>query len=183
MCAWNIRGRGEALENLVLASNAYYHKHGVCRIDKLPTPVKVVSVEGASKVTEGYFEKKSTVDFYGVVQGHFIAFDVKVTGAPSFPLKNVHEHQVEYMRDVDSQGGITFLIVEFSKNGRFFLLPFEILNDYYVRSKSGGRKSISIMDFPESLEIKYIPGVRLLYLEAVNEYLDWKEEFEEGCYG
>lgn len=178
MPTWNIRGRGEDLENLILASNDYYHKHKVCRIDKFPTPVKVVEVEGSSKVTEGYYEKKSTVDFCGVVQGHFIAFDAKTTSGVSLPLKNVHKHQIEYMRDVDLQGGITFLLVEFSKFKRFFLLPFELLNDYYILSESGGKKSINIKDFPENLEIKYIQGIRLQYLETVNEYLDWKEEYE-----
>lgn len=179
MCAWNIRGRGEDLENLILASNAFYHKHGVCRIDKAPTPIKVVEIESGSKVTEGYFEKKSTVDFYGIAQGHFICFDAKQTDGISLPIKNIHAHQIDYMRDIEKQGGITFMLVQFTRCMRYYILPFEILDDYYSRAESGGRKSIPQSAFPPALEIKCVPGIRLLYLEAINEYLDWKDLYLE----
>ncbi len=177
MSRWNIRGRGEELENLILASNLFYHKHKVCRIDKAPTPVKVLEVVDGTKIVEGYFEKKSTVDFYGVVQGHFIAFDAKEVSTNSFPLKNIHPHQIEYMNDVENQGGISFLIVKFSKINRYFLLPFEILSEYYYRSLSNGRKSIPFLAFPEDLEIECFNGIRLKYLDTINSYLDWKEDY------
>ncbi len=177
MARWNIRGRGEELENLILASNLFYHKHKVCRIDKAATPVKVVEVVDGSKVVEGYFEKKATVDFYGIVQGHFVAFDAKEVASSSFPFKNIHSHQIDYMTDVQEQGGISFLIIKFSKLNRYFLLPYEILYDYYIRSKNGGRKSIPLSAFPEELEIECYNGIRLKYLDTINSYLDWKEEY------
>ncbi len=179
MSTWNIRGRGEELENLVLASNQFYHKHGVCRIDKAPTPVKAVEVINGSKIVEGYFEKKATVDFYGIVQGHFICFDAKQVSGKSLPLANIHKHQIDYMTDVEKQGGITFLLVHFSEINKYFLLPYEILFDYYINSKNGARKSIPIKAFPKELEIECVNGIRLKYLEAINHYFDWKEYFIE----
>lgn len=176
MSTWNKRGRGDGLEELIIASNLFYHRNGTCRIDKAATPVKAVRVVDGTKIEEGYYEKQSTVDFYGIAQGHFIAFDAKQTSQSSLPLKNIAPHQVDYMRDVDKQGGLTFIIVEFTKVGRYFILPFEILLDYVERADRGGRKSIPMEAIPESLEIELIKGVRLLYLEALNAYMDWKEE-------
>ncbi len=178
MANWNLRGRGEDLENLILASNLYYHKHNVCRIDKAATPIKVIETSG-SKITEAYFEKKSTVDFYGIVQGIFVVFDAKQTAINSLPLKNIHEHQIHYMNDIEKQGGISFLIVEFTSIKKFYILPYEILNDYYERSKQGGRKSIPISAFPKELEIQTESYIRLKYLESLNTYLDWKEEYNK----
>ncbi len=177
MARWGLRGRGEELEQLILASNQFYQKHGTARIDKAPTPIKVVSVEDGSKIKEAYFEKKATVDFYGIVQGHFIVFDAKQTMTNSLPLKNIHQHQIEYMNDVEKQGGISFLLVEFSKLKRYFLLPYEILSDFFINAKSGGRKSIPLDSFPSELEIEVIHGVRLKYLEQINTYFDWKDEY------
>lgn len=177
MARWGLRGRGEELEQLILASNLFYQKHGVGRIDKAATPIKVVEVVDGTKITEAYFEKKSTVDFYGIVQGHFIAFDAKQVATGSLPLKNIHEHQIAYMAEVEQQGGVSFLIVEFSELGRYFLLPFEVLADYHARSKRGGRKSIPLEAFPAELEIELFRGHRLKYLESLNRYFEWKEEY------
>ncbi len=179
MARWGLRGRGEELEELILASNLFYQKHRVARIDKAPTPIKVVHVDEGTKIKEAYFEKKSTVDFYGIVQGHFIVFDAKQTMTNSLPLQNIHHHQIEYMNDVEEQGGISFLLVEFSKLKRYFLLPYEVLSDYYINSKNGGRKSIPLEAFPEELEIENVRGIRLKYLERVNAYFDWKEEYQK----
>ncbi len=179
MARWGLRGRGEKLEELILASNLFYQKHGVGRIDKAPTPIKVINTIDGTKITEAYFEKKATVDFYGIVQGHFICFDAKQTATSSLPLKNIHLHQVEYMKDVEKQGGISFLIVEFSKLNKYFLLPYEILNDYYTRQHNGGRKSIPLEAFPKELEITSFKAIRLQYLEALNNYFDWKEEYQK----
>ncbi len=178
---WKTRGlRGSTLENLINMTNEYYKKHGVARIDKAATPVKVTEISANGKITEGYFEKKSTVDFYGVAQGHFLAFDAKQTSEKSFPLKNVHSHQLEYMKDASSHGAVVFFIVEFTKLREYYLLPYEIIRDYYINSEKGGRKSIPIADFPQDLKIEQKGGSLLKYLEAVNVYFDWKKSYYEN---
>ncbi len=178
MAIWKTLGlRGSALEGLIDRSNEYYLNAGVARIDKAATPVKVTRITDDGRIAEGYFEKKSTVDYYGIAQGVYISFDAKQTAERSFPLKNIHEHQIKYMRDVNAHGGVVFLIVEFTKNQSYYLLPFEILDDYYVNAMAGGRKSIPKSEFPEELRIELKKGSILKYIEAVNSYLDWKKEY------
>ncbi len=178
MAIWKTLGlRGSELERLIDRSNDYYLKAGVARIDKAATPVKVTSITDDGRIAEGYFEKKSTVDYYGIAQGVYISFDAKQTAQKSFPLKNIHEHQIQYMMDVSRHGGVVFLIVEFTKTQSYYLLPFEILYDYYANSKTGGRKSIPRSEFPEELRIELKSGYVLKYIEAVNIYLDWKKEY------
>lgn len=49
-------------------------------------------------ITLAYFEQKSTVDYIGAVQGIPVCFDAKECNTDTFPLANIHEHQVEFMR-------------------------------------------------------------------------------------
>ena len=48
------------------------------------------------------------------VQGIPVCFDAKECACDSFPLQNIHEHQVAFMRDFEKQQGIAFLILYFS---------------------------------------------------------------------
>lgn len=175
MTVWKTRGkRGDALEDLILLSNDYYAKHKVARIDKAATPVTVVELDGKGLITKAYFEKKATIDFYGIAQGMFLTFDAKETHQKSFPLKNIHSHQIDYMKEVSEQGGIAFLIVHFKHSDIFMLLPHELLVIYDDAAKHGGRKSIPFDAIPEQFAIRREKNGILNYLDAVNRYLDWK---------
>lgn len=175
MTVWNTRGkRGDALEGLITLTNDYYKNHGFARVDKAATPVTVVELDGRGLISKAYFEKKATVDFYGIVQGHYIAFDAKETNLGSFPIKNLHAHQVEYMDDVTKQGGLAFLIVHFKRYGTYYLLPFEVLQPYFQKC-ANGRKSIPYSQMVPSLEIKMTHNGILNYLPILNEYMAYKE--------
>lgn len=175
MTVWKTRGkRGDALEDLILLSNDFYQTHGIARVDKAATPVTVVELDGKGLITKAYFEKKATIDFYGIVQGIYITFDAKETHQKSLPLKNIHAHQVDYMRDVTRQGGLAFLIVHFKHDDTYYLLPFELLETYYQKAQFGGRKSIPYTEMADEFKINREKNGILGYLNAVNAYIDWK---------
>ncbi len=109
------------------------------------------------------------------MQGLFITFDAKETNQPNFPLKNIHAHQVDYMKDVTRQGGLAFLIVHFKYNDTFFLLPYELLAEYYEAAKQGGRKSVPYQAMIDELQIVRNGNGMLHYLSAVNHYIVWQK--------
>lgn len=175
MTVWKTRGRrGDALEDLIHLSNEFYSRHKIARIDKAATPITVVELDNNGLITKAYFEKKATIDFYGIAQGIFITFDAKETGQKSFPLKNIHPHQIDYMLEISQQGGVSFLIVHFKTFDCYKLVPVEILIEFSNAAQVGARKSIPFEAIPESFEIKREKNGILLYLDAVNHYLDWK---------
>ncbi len=181
MAAWRSTGlRGDALEELILVSNEYYRKQKYGRIDKAATPIKVVDIDKSGLITKGFFEKKSTVDFHGVVQGIPVAFDAKETNLKSIPLHNVHEHQIEYMRDITDQHGLAFLIVHFKFCDEFFMITFETLNDYYLKSQNSGRKSIPYKELDKKYQIKRSFNGILNYLPALDTYLREKDALKNG---
>lgn len=175
MANFHTRGRrGDALEDTILYSNEYYLKRGIARIDKAATPITVVEIDGKGSITRAFFEKKATVDFYGIAQGLFITFDAKETNLKSFPLKNIHPHQIAYMQDVKRQGGLAFLIIHFKFNDSYYLLPLETLQHYYQGASQNGRKSIPYSAMIEQLQIHWASGGILHYLDAVNRYIKWQ---------
>lgn len=174
--SWKTRGkRGDVLENLIEFTNDHYLRLGIARVDKAATPITVVDIDEQGFITKAYFEKKSTVDYYGIAQGIALSFDAKETRLKSFPLKNIHEHQVEYMKDVTKHGGFAFLIIYFHFYDKYMLLPFEILQGCYSKFKQGGKASIPLCEIPEEFEIKRESSI-IPYLDALNVYIDYRNK-------
>lgn len=173
MGAWNSRGlRGSTLEEIINYTNEAYRQQGLALIQKIPTPITPVEFNGEKRtITLAYFEKQSTVDYIGAVQGFPVCFDAKDTTQAYLPLQNIHEHQVAFMADFRRQGGVSFLLVHFTRDDAFYLLPFEVLEEYWQGAAQGGRKSIPRAAFAECYRLENRNGVHLDYLEGLNTYL------------
>lgn len=140
--------RGMAFEQLLDYTNKMYENAGMALINKRPTPVKILGQNNRGMI-HGYLEKPSTVDFDGVYKGRSIIFEAKSTKELTrFPLGNIHEHQVEYMRKCHECGAIAFLLVEFAAHQTVYLLPYILLAQYWQKAKSGkrGTKSIPLQE-------------------------------------
>ena len=144
MATWNSRGlRGSTLEEMVNRTNDYYLERGLALIQKIPTPITPVKMDKEHRqITLAYFEKRSTVDYIGAVQGIPVCFDAKECVADTFPLQNVHEHQVRFMRDFEQQEGVAFLIIYYSERNELYYMRFQELLRFWERAETGGRKSI-----------------------------------------
>ena len=117
MGTWNSRGlRGSTLEEFINHTCQLYREKGLALIQKVPTPITPVQIDQRSRhITLAYFEKKSTVDYIGAVQGIPVCFDAKECAVDVFPLQNIHQHQVDFMKDFEGQQGVAFLILYFSR--------------------------------------------------------------------
>lgn len=143
MATWNSRGlRGSTLEDLVNRTIEQYREKGLALIQKVPTPITPINIDKQSRhITLAYFEKKSTVDYIGAVQGIPVCFDAKECAAESFPLANVHEHQVRFMEDFEKQGGVAFFLIYYTGSDQFYYLRLCDLLVFWERAREGGRKS------------------------------------------
>ena len=173
MSYWRTRGlRGSSLEEMINLTNDKYREHGLALIQKIPTsivPVKLDTQRGI--ISEAYFEKRSTVDYIGVVQGIAVCFDAKETAKESLPLQNIHEHQMQFMEDFKKQEGIPFLLVSFTKHDESFFLPFDDLKHFWDKAKEGGRKYIPYNAFNKDNLIKTKSGYFLHYLEVLSRHI------------
>ena len=163
------------LENDINQTNEYYNIHNIAIVYKKPTPIKVVHVEyPKNKIREAYFNEPSTLDYTGVYMGKYLEFDAKETQSKtSFPLSNIHKHQIEHIKKVLHFGGIAYLIVRFVSLDKTFLL---LGNDLLNFIKNFERKSIPLSYFEEYgyiIDIKYAP--RLDYIKVIDKILNTKE--------
>ncbi|MBO1513231.1 Holliday junction resolvase RecU [Metabacillus bambusae] len=160
--------RGKALQILVEHTNNVYKHKGWAVVDEIPIPITITEDNG--RYIKGYKKNKSTVDYVGIAHGRGIAFDAKSTQInTSFPLANVHEHQVEYLKKFKDQGGIAFFLIEFEKLKEFYFVPITFFQHYWEAAKEGGRKSIPYKDIQFNCNrIKTERGVALDYLTHCN---------------
>ncbi|GAE91405.1 recombination protein RecU [Gracilibacillus boraciitolerans JCM 21714] len=139
--------RGMSLEDDINDTNTYYMAHNLAIIHKKPTPVQIVHVDypkrSAAVIKEAYFKQASTTDYNGVYKGNYIDFEAKETKSKhSFPFRNIHQHQIDHMKQVIFQKGICFLIIRFSMYQETYLFPADKLFYYWDQQIRNGKKSI-----------------------------------------
>ena len=150
------------LETRVRKANLRYRKERKALIQKLEVPIRMTNM--------GMVATLSTIDFYGVFSynkgrkkiGKAIAFDAKeCESSTSFPLKNIHQHQLEFLRLWIELGGEGFFFIHFKKihQDEAYITPVELIAKYW--DDSTGRKSIPISEFNDK------------WLISIDDYLQY----------
>lgn len=160
--------RGMTLEAELNQTNEYYLEKNIAVVYKKPTPIQIVKqVDG--KITEAFFKIPSTTDYNGLYDGKYIDFEAKeTTQKTSFPLSNIHNHQIRHMNNIINHKGLSFLIVRFTTINETYLL---FTNDLLDFLENNTRKSIPLEFFKQKgylLKEKLSP--RIDYIEIIKEY-------------
>lgn len=169
--------RGMTLEEDINLTNEYYLNTNKAVIHKKPTPVQIVRVNyprrSAAVITEGYFKEASTSDYNGIYKNKHIDFEAKETkNKTSFPLANIHQHQVNHMESIVKHGGICFLIIRFSAQNETYLIKMDTFLTYWNGQFNNGRKSIPyniinkqgyLIPFKYHLRVDYLTILDKLY--------------------
>ena len=164
--------RGMTLEYLLNSSNQYYKDIDKAIIYKKPTPITITKVNYPSryeaKIEEAYFKTPSTTDYNGVYKGKYIDFEAKETqNKTSFPLNNMHKHQIKHIEDIIRHNGIAFIIVYFKFINKIYYLKGEDLL-YFINNNV--RKSIPLTYFDEK---------GFILKERINPYIDYLKIIDE----
>jgi len=164
--------RGMNLEEDINITNKYYVDKKIAFIYKKPTPIQVTKIDynKGMIIKEAFFKEPSTTDYNGLYKGKYIDFDAKETeNKTSFPLANVHIHQIKHIKNIVENGGIGFLIVRFTNLDKSFVLMGKDFIDYI---DNNDRKSIPIEYFNSNgylIDLSYTP--RLNYLKVIDEII------------
>ena len=133
--------RGMDLEDIINDTNEYLRDNDIALIYKKPTPIGISKVSydnNKLSIDKAFFASQSTLDYNGLYDGLYVEFEAKSTECKtSFPLSNIHEHQVNHIRRVIKHKGVVFLIIRINNliymiSGKDFL--------YYIDNNE--RKSI-----------------------------------------
>lgn len=173
MGTWNSRGlRGSTLEDFINLSNDKYLQNHLALIQKIPTPIKPMKIDPETRhITLAFFDQKSTVDYIGVVQGIPVCFDAKECATNTFPLQNIHQHQIDFMQEFENQDGIAFIILYFSNLEECYYIPFSDIIRFWNRGQNGGRKSFTYEELDKHFRIQSKSGIMVHYLEMIQQDL------------
>ena len=178
MTKWTGRGlRGSLLEEMINYTNEDYREKKLALIQKIPTPITPVEIDQETRhITLAYFDQQSTVDYIGTVQGVPVCFDAKECESDTFPLSNVHEHQIAFMKEWEEQEGVAFLLLYYPKRSEARYLPFRDFYVFYERMKRGGRKSFRIEEIDPKFILSVRNGLYVHYLEGISLDLSLREK-------
>ena len=156
------------LEEDINLTNLYYKEKRIALIYKKPIPIKVLKVnETKTRIKDGFYEQKSTLDYSGIYKERYIEFDAKETNSKtSFPLANIHKHQIEHIKDILYYKGIAFLVVRFNYHNKTFILPGDVLISYLNTTLKKSIPYSFFLNNCKEISIKYAP--RLDYLKTID---------------
>ena len=143
--------RGSELEDMINRTIDDYRVKKLALIQKIPTPITPLKQDEMGRIKDAYFQKKSTVDYIGLVQEIPVAFDAKESKTNKFPLSNIHEHQYIFMSEWEEQGGASFLLILFREHFICYYMRFSELKKYWSQKKDF---------YMEDLDTKYFIDVK-----------------------
>lgn len=169
--------RGKSLEEDINITNSFYINANKAIIHKKPTPIQIVDVHypkrSAAVITKAYFQTRSTTDYNGIYQGRHLDFEAKETkNKTTFPLANVHEHQVEHLRAIKEHGGIAFFIIRFTVLDETYFVPASTILSFWDKQIENKRSSIPyaviqkegfLIPFHYQIRVDYLKVVQKLY--------------------
>ena len=152
------------LEKTANKINMELRRSSSALILKIPVPLELTA--------KGLIAKPSTVDYSGTMQGGLsIDYDAKETESKtSFPLANIKEHQLNYLKLKSQLGGVTFFMIHFKKvyKDDVFITPISLIDKYWHDATfKNGRKSIPFKKFKTS------------WLTPITDYLKKVREIQD----
>lgn len=120
--------RGMLLETIINKTIKQYKSKDVAIFHKKELDIKFSSVDGMKKIKNGVIMSKSTVDYYGIYKGSFVAFEAKSTNTNNIAKSNFKEHQHNYLNLIKKHGGFAFYIFLFKNTNEFFLMDVSLVN-------------------------------------------------------
>ncbi len=163
-----LRGlRGSVFEEMINRTIEDYRHKKLALIQKIPTPIVPTKMDKEGHITLAYFDKKSTVDYIGVVQEIPVCFDAKECASNTFPLTNIHKHQYEFMKEFEEQGGISFILIHFDKIGIIYYLRYSELKKNWE-----SKIDINIKDLCSDYKIDIRRKIKIPIIEKIQLDID-----------
>ena len=105
-----------------------------------------------------------------------MCFDAKECAVDTYPLRNIHEHQINFMRDFEKQNGISFLIIMFTHRNEFYYMRFRELEKYLNRVNEGHPMNFKYEELDKAFFIKPKASALVHYLEGLQMDLGERED-------
>lgn len=165
---YDMANKGRGFEEEVIIANKQYKRKGIALVQKISTPWTVI--RRGKQIVSAYPEDKSTLDFRGTVKPRVpISFDCKETvEEKGLPLKNILDHQIDYMRDALLMGEISFILCYIVPLNKRYFIDGEVVLEYWDKWQDNkGRRGFNFIPIDDMTEIRSKNGIVLDYLDGL----------------
>ena len=165
---FDMANKGRAFEEEVIRANTYYKNTGQALVQKISTPWNVV--RRGKQIISAFPQGKSTLDFRGTIRGGIsISFDCKESqDQRGLPLKNIEDHQIEYIRAALEVKEISFILCSMKSLGKVYFISGEIVLEYWDRWKSNkGKQGYNYIPTLDMKEVFYGENANLDYIRVL----------------
>ncbi|MFR1112281.1 MAG: Holliday junction resolvase RecU [Blautia sp.] len=160
------------MEELINRTNEQYgRKLALIRRSPHPSPWRM---DRTPTITLAYLSSAARW-IISAQSGIPVCFDAKECKASTFPLANIHPHQVRFMEEFEQQGGISFLLIFFSQENQFYYLTFQRLREFWGRMEAGGRKSFTGQELDAEFYLLPRDGLMVPYLDGLQRDLELRD--------
>ncbi|MXR13303.1 Holliday junction resolvase RecU [Mycoplasma flocculare] len=118
----NHKNRGMFLEKIINNTIEFYCENDIAIFHKKNLDISFKAVSKDLAVNDAFIFKKSTVDYYGIYKGIFIAFEAKSTNENALNLKQIPEHQLNYLQKIRKHYGCAFFVIFFKQLEKFYIV-------------------------------------------------------------
>jgi recombination protein U len=112
---------GMYAEEIVNRTKDFFKDSDSIYIEKREIPIKIIKHLSESNII-GKLCSKSFVDYFGIINGQHIEFEVKQTNEHFFQFNLLKEHQYKYLTKMSAMGIKCYLIIYFSLFNTFVLV-------------------------------------------------------------
>lgn len=116
------KNRGMFWETIINKTIEIYTLEKKGFFQKQSVPLRFSINKTTKKITKAYIINNGFVDYIGLYQGYFLAFEAKSTINDVWWLKNLLPHQLAYLKQIDQFKGLAFLLLHFNHNKHGYLI-------------------------------------------------------------
>lgn len=160
--------KGMYIEKLIENTILYYINNSICILEKRYLPIQIIKNNHDGTIV-GKLLSKSYVDFFGIVNQKFVAFETKQTDQNYFDLNQIKKHQFDYLKKIKLLKGISFIILHFFNDDKTYLIDFEYIEKSIIKkTKKIYLKSLDKQNnnLVHKLELIF-PGILNLYEKII----------------
>ncbi|ADM21873.1 Holliday junction resolvase recU [Mesomycoplasma hyorhinis HUB-1] len=129
-----MKNKGMILEKILNLTIDFYWKNNIAICHKKNLDIQFKKVNDDLQLEKSYISRKSTVDYYGIYKGIFLAFEAKSTNENKLSLNIIPKHQINYLKKINQHFGCAFFVILFKTEERFFLISIDKID--FAKQKS-----------------------------------------------
>ena len=159
------KNKGMYIETIVNNSIKFYCLNKIALFRKQGLQIKVISVNDDNVV--GKLASKCDVDYYGIYKGRFIAIETKQTKNNFFDVRNILDHQIDFLTNIINYGGLSYLIIYFQNSNTVYFIDYQKFYFSFIKSMTAKKRIYEVWFTKNATKLEVIYPGRVDFIKKI----------------